>query len=255
MSEESSPSGSRRAGPDFLGIGAQKSGTTWLYENLKRHPGIGFPADKEIHFWDRDLEKGVQSWLDLFVDADAQRKLGEITPAYAILDEDVVHQIAALIPQVRLFYSIRNPIERAWSSALMALERAEMTFDEASDQWFIDHFESSGSRRRGNYVACLDRWTAAFPAEQLHVILFDDIVSEPRSVISGVARHIGVDLEFYASIRDEDLAQPVFAGTGEQIRPQLYRYLEAIYAPDIEAIETRLKRDLADWRTVKAVCA
>src|SRR5262249_41035314 len=43
----------QRNGPDFLGIGAQKAATTWLYENLKRHPEIEFPAGKEVHFWDK----------------------------------------------------------------------------------------------------------------------------------------------------------------------------------------------------------
>lgn len=38
---------------DFLGIGAQKAGTTWLYEKLRLHPDIAFPAGKEVHFWDQ----------------------------------------------------------------------------------------------------------------------------------------------------------------------------------------------------------
>jgi hypothetical protein len=50
-----------------------------------------------------------------------------------------------LVPNVHVFYSVRNSIARAWSSALMALERAEMTIDDASHLWFLDHFKSARS--------------------------------------------------------------------------------------------------------------
>jgi hypothetical protein len=61
-----------------------------------------------------------------------------------------MRQVHARFPDARLIYLIRNPIERAWSSALMALRGAEFAFDEASDAWFIDHFHSRGSLSRGN---------------------------------------------------------------------------------------------------------
>jgi hypothetical protein len=177
---------------DFLGIGAQKAGTTWIYRHLSRHPQITFPAGKEIHFWDQHRSNGVDWWLRLFPDDRQGRKQGEITPAYATLELATIREIAALLPELRVFCSLRNPIARAWSSALMALERAEMTIDEASHVWFLDHFKSSGSRRRGDYVSCLSNWREAIP-EQLLVILFDDTVpaddqtavvpSRPRSFL------------------------------------------------------------------------
>jgi hypothetical protein len=134
---------------DFLGIGAQKAGTTWIYQHLSRHPDIRFPAGKEVHFWDCCRANGVEWWTGLFADGHPRRKQGEITPAYATLDEATIREIAALLPSLRVFYSLRNPMARAWSSALMVLERAEMTIDDASHPWFLDHFKSAGSRRRG----------------------------------------------------------------------------------------------------------
>src|SRR5687768_4600323 len=111
----------------FIGIGAQKAGTTWLYEQLRKHPDIRFPAGKEVHFWDANLGRGEAWWLALFPDTAAGVREGEITPAYAILDRELIGRVRAIAPQVRIFFSLRNPIARAWSSALMALARAEMT--------------------------------------------------------------------------------------------------------------------------------
>ena len=81
---------------DFLGIGAQKAGTTWIYQHLSRHPQICFPAGKEIHFWDHYRNNGVDWWTSLFADDHPGRKQGEITPAYATLDEVTGDAFAAL---------------------------------------------------------------------------------------------------------------------------------------------------------------
>src|SRR6516225_367831 len=181
---------------DFLGIGAQKAATTWIFECLRRHPEIYFPGGKEIHFWDECRERGIEWWLDIYRNsAHNGRKKGEITPAYALLDEDTIHQIAAIAPELRLFYSIRNPIARAWSHALMVLGRAGH-LDKLSDSLFIEHFTSAASRRRGDYPSCLDRWSAVFGADKLHVTVYDDIMADPRRVLGGIARHIGIDPEF-----------------------------------------------------------
>jgi len=231
---------------DFLGIGAQKCGTTWLYTHLQTHGQIEFPVGKEVHFWDQHRDRGVKWWLDQFAGNQA-RKQGEITPAYAILDLMVVRQIYKAAPNVRLFYSIRNPIARAWSASLMALGRAELRLSEASDHWFIDHFESWGSRQRSNYSGCLNTWLTVFPHEQLRIILFDDIVTKPRSVLTAVANHLGVDSSPFESLDESELRKPVFNGPSFSVRPALLEYLRRLYRPEIERLSDRLGRDLSVW--------
>jgi hypothetical protein len=217
-----------------------------LYEHLKRHPDINVPPEKELHFWDKREDRPVREWLDLFKEATEQKR-GEITPAYGILDTDTIREIYALRPDLRLFYSIRNPIERAWSSALMALDRAEMTFNEASDMWFIDHFKSSGSQRRGDAESCLSRWRSVFPAEQLHLILYDDLALNPLDTLLQLASHLGVDGEFFRSIPEEQLKEHVFAGPGHSLRPSLRRFLAILYGRQIERLQGILDRDLSHW--------
>ncbi len=233
---------------DFLGIGAQKAATTWIFECLRRHPEVYFPSGKEIHFWDEGRERGVDWWLDIFRNAAHHgRKQGEITPAYALLEEDTIRQIAAIAPKLRLFYSIRNPIARAWSHALMRLGRAGLEPDKQSDAWFIEHFTSFASRRRGDYLSCLNRWSAIFGADKLHVIVFDDIVADPKRVLGGLARHTGIDPGFFSRLPDELVSQPVFAGSAHPIRPLLLDFLRALYSPTINALSERMQRDFMHW--------
>jgi hypothetical protein len=232
---------------DFIGIGAQKAGTTWIYEHLSGHPKIRFPAGKEIHFWDIYRNKGIDWWIGLFA-ADAEgRKQGEITPAYATLDETAVREIAKLLPELRVFYSIRNPIARAWSSALMALERAEMTIDEASHLWFLDHFKSAGSRHRGDYLSCIKKWRSVFSGDQFLTVIFDEIIKDPGGVLVALCRHLDVDTSWLGDVSCAELAAPVFTGPGYDLPEPLLAFLRILYKPMISPLSDLLGCDLSPW--------
>lgn len=238
--------------PDFIGIGAQKSGTTWIYEALSFHPDIRFPAGKEIHFWDARRDMGVSWWLDLFApqssgDNAPGVRSGEITPAYAIIGIDAIRELHSVCPDLRLFYVLRNPIERAWSAARMAVLRAEMTMEEASDQWFLDHFRSAGSRRRGAYAEAILRWRSVFPPEQMMIGLFDELVTEPRRFLSGLCDHIGIDGRFYDAMPDELLRRPVFEGPVAPLPSQLRHALVEQYRDSVMALGQLLGADLSHW--------
>lgn len=232
----------------FLGIGTQKAGTTWLYELLTLHPAVDFPHGKEIHFWDRRQERAAEDWLGLFDDESPDRFEGEITPAYAMLDNATIEEIYRCRPHLRVFLSVRNPIERAWSGAMMALHRAELKEQEASDAWFIDHFRSRGSRGRGDYAGCLERWSKVFPDEQIEIVFFDDIVCRPRAVLADLARHIGIDVDFYAGLEDDELGRRANSGQGVPIRPSLLPVLHELYDSAIDDFSRKVDRDLGAWK-------
>lgn len=249
---------------DFIGIGAQKGGTTWLYHQLGRHPQIAFPGGKEVHFWDRVDPALASRWLAALEPATRATpdgrpvRCGEITPAYSTLAPATIATLRQTCPDVRLFISLRNPLARAWSAALMGLTRCQMEEHEASDQWFIDHFRSQASRQRGAYAAVLARWWDAFPREQLLVTLFDDIVAAPRSLLDALARHLRVDASDFAALPEEDLTTVVVPKLGANIptgqpqprlRPSLLPVLGELYRAEIERLSGMLDRDLSRWLT------
>ncbi|MGE3297446.1 MAG: sulfotransferase [Porticoccaceae bacterium] len=229
---------------NFMGIGAQKAGTTWLYERLAAHPQIGFPGGKEVHYWDARATLPESWYCELFATDDG-RVNGDITPAYATLEPPVVDRIGALFPDLRIIFLLRNPIERAWSAALMALGRAELTLDDASDAWFLDHFRSRGSLLRGDYGRTLDIWGGVFPASALLVLFYEDLCRRPTDLLHRVATFLGVTPD--PSWTPQRLAAPVFAGPGAPLRPTLRKPLLELYRPRIVALEARLGRDLRHW--------
>lgn len=269
---------------DFLGIGAQKAGTTWLYERLRQHPQIVFPhPDKEIHFWSRRYPKSLQdphykhglewyrrlfnhwdtppdipptpepvayrrSWFDRLMaalDAPAsetaptperqgtampRHKFGEISPSYCYFEDPAtLPTIRDFAPDLRILYITRHPFDRAWSGAQMAVRRAEMRPHEASDQWYIDHFRSHSSRKRGDYARAIREWRTAFSEEQLLVLRFEDIPVDPHRLLRQCCEHIGVDPGYFDAIPAAKLGQKVFAGGGEPLRPSLLPVLHELY--------------------------
>jgi hypothetical protein len=211
---------------NFLGIGAQKSGTTWLYETLSKHPQIAFPGGKEIHYWDDPRNRSVSWYQSIF--SEPQLINGDITPAYGILSPKTIQTIHELWPNLRLVFIMRNPIERAWSAARMALNRAEMTDTEASDQWFIDHFKSQGSLARGDYETCIRQWRAVFNPCQLLILRFETIQSDPVQAANSIINHLGLD-DFFTLSDAAHLSKKVFEGDGLAIRPSLLSVLHKIY--------------------------
>jgi len=248
---------------DFLGIGVQKGGTTWLYHQLCRHPQISFPCGKEVHFWDRADAGFVGEWLKLLepptrtTAAGQPIRSGEITPAYASLPSETIRALHAACPGIRLFITFRNPLERAWSAALMALVRAQMLEAEVSDQWFIDHFQSAASRRAGDYSAIMERWLAVFPEEQLLPLIRDDIEACPIGTLEALADHLAIDPAGFAGLSPTELAERVVPlVTADQAckqqqdlppRASLVPVLKEMYAPEVNRIARVLGRDLKRW--------
>ena len=230
----------------FLGIGAQKSGTTWLYEQFSRHPQLAFPVGKEAHFWNRPHdEAAIASYISRINASGAVN--GEITPAYGMLPIETIAEIYQYAPQLRLIYLMRNPVERAWSAALMALQRAEMIINEASDQWFSDHFHSQGSLMRGDYQTCITNWRTVFPAEQLLIERFEEIVNNPERLLNRCFNHVGVNLQSHEQLQQWQCRVAVFTGPGYQLRPSLKPILQSLYKERIEQLSDYLAMDLSTW--------
>jgi hypothetical protein len=234
--------------PDFLGIGAQKAGTTWLYRNLLRHPDLYLPPTKEAHYFDRKFHRPLSFYAARFADARGRLK-GEITPAYSLLPLERIRFIRRVMPEVRLIYLLRNPMERAWSQAQMevirpALEEGRPVEHDA----IVRNLLSSRNRARGAYLANLDRWLSVFPEEQLHVGFFDELAARPREFLEGILRHLGVTTE--VAWETYPLHEVIKAGAGVPLTEPYRALLADLYTPDLKALQSRFGDRIANW-TVK----
>lgn len=176
--------------PDFLVIGAMKGGTTALHAHLRLHPGIWMPGQKELDFfcaqgnWSRGL-----SWYEAeFAPAPAGAVLGEASPNYAKLPvfDGVPERIARTLPDVRLVYVLRHPIDRMRSHWLhqVADGRTRRSVNEAlrvSD----DHLLCS------SYGMQLAAYLEHFDREQILLVRSEDLRSDPATTVRTICAFIG----------------------------------------------------------------
>lgn len=234
--------------PDFVGIGAQKAATTWLFKRLCMHPEIYFPSGKEIHFWDqRDKKdrplKAYEAIFSGYQITHIGGKTGEITPAYMTVSDARLREFSEMAPDVRLLVILRNPIDRAISAAAQ-VARTHGIVPGRRHPLF-----SAATTEAGLYGRHLARWLQYFPPERLHVITHEDIRKNAVEVLRGVSRHIGVDPDVYNLI-DPSLLNATTSPSPNRIKvteDQRTR-LKRIYHKDVASLEKLLGRTFG-WLT------
>ncbi|WP_018237030.1 sulfotransferase [Ensifer sp. BR816] len=157
---------------DFLIIGATKSATTWLQQSLQQDPHIYMPAP-ELHYFSRYYDRGDEWYLSNFEGEKDGGLVGEKSNSY-MDTEGAAERISRKLPNARLIAQLRNPIERAYSDYCMLYRRGEVGRDIAQ---YLDPRRGAGGRflNGGLYFQQLQAYLDRFPAEQILVVLYEDM--------------------------------------------------------------------------------
>ncbi len=216
----------------FLLIGAQKAGTTSLFEYMRRHPDIYMPPEKEIPFFeaDRMYQRGFEWYTDRVLHAAPDGALcGAASVGYMTgtpfrdipLDtwdpnqlpqdeqiEDVIpRRIRGALPDVKLLCVLRDPVERALSHYRMAvLDGLESrSFDTAiarlMEPHVMEHARSvatghNGYVVRGEYGRILGGFLRVFPRDQLMVTCSADLANNPESILPNIFSFVDASPDF-----------------------------------------------------------
>lgn len=217
--------------PKFLGVGAVKAGTTWLHRNLFEHPELYLPIQKPVFFWDRHLDKGVETYARIF---EPGRDLlrGEFTASYSVLSGETKDLIAKLIPDLKLVLVLREPKGRAWSEAKMELTLIqEREKSSLSERDYLDFIQSDKCVERGDYASIIREWSARFPREQIYIGLYDDIVNEPQKLLTEVFRFLDVDVPTDWS--DYPFSKKIFKGPEIAMPTRCRALLDEMYSKNL----------------------
>lgn len=180
------------AGPELIVIGAMKSGSTSLHRYLDKHPQIAMARDKELNFFlgRRNWDRGVAWYRRQFAAAPVR---GETSPNYTKFPTypGVPQRIAEVVPEVKLIYVLREPVERTLShfhhNLADGLERRPL--EEAL----------LGDVERNHYLACsryrqqLGEYLRVFDREQIHVVLLEDLSHDLGATMHQIFEFLGVD--------------------------------------------------------------
>jgi hypothetical protein len=177
---------------NFIGIGAQKSGTSWAYACLYEHPEICAPI-KEIHFFSRPrFEKGKE-WYESHFSACSQGKLqGEFSTSY-LYSQEAAERIHGYYPDTKIIAILRNPVDRAYSQYRNAIKAGEIP-----ESVSFDAYQKSEPSviEQGKYAAQLERYVKYFKKEHMLVLIYEDIEKDPGEFMKRIYAFLGVDTSF-----------------------------------------------------------
>ncbi|MFW5968753.1 MAG: sulfotransferase family protein [Persicimonas sp.] len=197
--------------PDFIIGGAMKSGTSSLRNVLREHPDIFIPPH-EIHFfnvdevdqegehfihlkdgwvdhdWEADFEEYLAWYRTQFSDAREDQVIGEDTTTY-LPSRKAPERIARLLPDVKLIFSLRDPVDRTYSHYWHRVRtgREVHDFETALEK------NTAGLFRRSFYRESLERYLEHFDRDQIRVVLFEEYIESPQRVIDELCEFIGVE--------------------------------------------------------------
>ena len=243
--------------PEFLILGAQKAGTTTLYDVLTQHPDIGSARTKELAFFDRHFGRGV-SWYK----ANFPKSVGitgEATPDY-IVDPAAPERVKSVLPDAKLVVLLRNPVDRAISHYFHAVRlgyenrpiEVALSLDNQPDPnaalRFVGHplerrseYQAFSYLDRGFYSKQLAQWFELFDRKQFHIEFSEDFFTDPEPVVEAVLSFLDVPSGWAFDVRPKNI------GTyGNKVPAELYQQLGALYCDDRRELETLLGRP-APW--------
>jgi hypothetical protein len=192
---------------DFIGIGAAKSGSSWLATCLEEHPQIRFSKYKSNFFFNADYgneyikdnwtnyPRGLDWYISQFPPAEKGFVRGEFGVSY-LNDPVACRRIKRLFPDTKILVTLRNPVDMVYSLYWYAHNTVEIktppTFEDAVDkEFYLD---------RGRYYKHLKLYYDNFPHENIHVVLLDDVKKNPEKVMRDMYKFLGVDDSFKASL-------------------------------------------------------
>jgi hypothetical protein len=240
------PPGWQTGPPDFVGVGAHRSGTTWMYQMLVAHPDVAVPPErqKEIHFfevfWEGGFTEQEVARYHSYFPRPAGKLVGEWTPRYMV-DTWAPRMLAAAAPGARLLVLLRDPVARYVSHLGTHLSRgaARATRGPAV---------SSVALARSLYCPQPHGVLRHFPRDRLLVQQFERCMLEPEREVRRAYEFLGLDPRFVPA----DITRQVNTGGSIELEPAMLEDVAAVLRPDAEELARRFPEiDLSLWPAVQ----
>ncbi|MEH7223930.1 sulfotransferase domain-containing protein [Bacillus sp. JJ1566] len=246
--------------PHFLIIGAMKCGTSSLYRNLVNHPKIISASKKEVHFFDKKFDRGLDWYLNHFpllmdnTNKNMQEFItGEASPKY-LVHPDAPKRAYETLPHAKLIVLLRNPIDRAYShyhhmarngSELLSFQEAIMKEAEKLNQQMdkvLENYKTipTSYLTRGIYANQLERWMQYFPREQFLILKSEDFFKDTLSSFKQVTDFLDLPEFNFSEHKQWNVGQY------NRMEEQQREWLKLFFKPHNERLYQLLGRNL-EW--------
>ena len=259
----------KRILPSFIIIGAQRCGTTSLYDYLSHHPQIIPSPVKELFYFDDYYTRPIEWYKSFFPTEKEREKLerdlvasvitGEASPSY-FFHPYAAKRIKETLPDVKLILVLRDPIERAYShyNHIKRLNREPLSFEEALEKELEritpdveklakDENYKADLRRdysyltRGYYAKQLKEWFKHFPKEQLLIVQSEEFYRETPKVYNEIVEYLGLNSYTLPTFEAKNALKYA------KMAPETKEKLKAYFAPKNEELYELLGKRF-DWQ-------
>lgn len=190
--------------PTFVGVGAEKSATTWCWTCLDEHPEVFMSQPKELNFFNLNYERG-SAWYSSHFTENGFKAYGEISPVY-MNDPAVCARIKATTPEAIIFAVLRDPFERTMSHLLMEYQTSFGSisdFDVEKAKKLVA--ESNKFVERSLYYKALAPYFENFERSKILVMFFEDVKKNPAEFVKTMFGTLGVAQDFTPSVLEKQV--------------------------------------------------
>lgn len=237
----------------FLGIGAQKCASTWLYGVLAQCADVRVSDEKEVDFFSYHFNRGFEWYERRFEGSSDRMHRGEISPSYFI-HSDAPARAAAYNPDLHILVSLRDPVGRAFSNHLHEVRKGHVTGANATFETALDNNPLYLDQSR--YADHLARWLDHFPADRVRVMFQEEIHDDRAAAARAVTDALGLPpLEDFLDLKSNESVRYRNAALGETLwkmarmarRAGLGRTIETVKAlPGVRQMRDANRETLRD---------
>jgi hypothetical protein len=251
---------SQPTSPSFIIVGAQKSGTSTLYEMLCKHPNVHHNEQKELHFFDFNFDKGKTHYREQLSCPEGMVS-GDASPFY-MYHPAVAGRIAKAFPKAKMIFILRDPAERALShyrmntesgvetlSPLMALVAEEdrlLKAMQAGDSWDTPNsaYQNFTYKSRGHYETQWMNFSKHFPRKQLFVLRMETLIANPSATMQALTKFLELPAHNWSSeqLPHENSSKGIGADEG-----YAREYLSHYFTPHKNRLKAWVPLSVGSW--------
>jgi hypothetical protein len=233
--------------PNYLIIGAQKAGTSSLFNYLSMHPQVKNSYKKEVHYFDKNYDKPInwyKQYFPLKLAINDSIRVEEATPNY-FYHPYIAERIKKAIPNIKMIVLLRNPVERVISQYFQAVRKnnekrplMQALLDEELEEKEI--FEKLAKdpnyypteayvlyKSCSRYAEQLKRYYEVFDKEQILIVSSKDLLVKPNEVLQKIFAFLNIDTQFYlreisllnVGTNKKDVSQEVISYLNDYFKP------------------------------------